>query len=69
MNQDYIDRQKQKRAERAEVLEHAKRMGVTIRAKGGMAGVQRVEMDVRELARLLDRLEGAEAALGELAGG
>jgi hypothetical protein len=56
----YQDRQQQKKSERDEMLERAKKRDITVRAKGGMAGVHCVEMDVRELARLLDRLEEGE---------
>lgn len=60
MKQTYAERKKQQEIDRDNVLERAKKMDVTARAKGGMAGVHRVEMDVRELDRLLDRLEEAE---------
>jgi hypothetical protein len=54
---DWAARQHQQKAdERNQIMDRAKRAGVKMRARGGWACAGRVEMDLGELARLLDRL-------------
>ncbi len=58
MKNDWLERQQKQAAERNDILERAKRAGVRVRPRGkGASFAYRVEMELTELERLLERLE------------
>jgi hypothetical protein len=58
MKNDWIEREQKRADGRNSILQRAKNIGIRVRPKGkGSSFAYRVEMELSELEKLLDRLE------------